>query len=68
MPRRIFLSSVTGNATLIRSRSRMEPHWVTNLNHWFKNGLHTEGIGMIRVKSVRIRWWQQEKRRRNNLK
>ncbi|MEO5984458.1 MAG: pyridoxamine 5'-phosphate oxidase family protein [Ferruginibacter sp.] len=53
--------SVTGKATLIRSRSKMEPHWVKSLNQWFKDGLDTEGIVMIRVKAVRVRWWQGEK-------
>ncbi len=55
-----LLISVAGKATLIRTRSMMEPHWMESLSQWFKDGLETEGIVMIRVKADRIRWWQRD--------
>ncbi|WP_116082858.1 pyridoxamine 5'-phosphate oxidase family protein [Tropicimonas sp. IMCC34011] len=49
--------SIEGSATLHRDRATMEPHWVPDLEEWFKDGLDTPGIVMIEVAASRIHWW-----------
>lgn len=58
-PKQLFIS-VAGKARLIRSRSKMEPFWLKELEQWFKEGIDTPGLVMIHVKANRIRYWQKE--------
>lgn len=53
--------SLTGKARIIRSRKKMEEHWLPELKEWFKEGIDTPGIVMIHVKGNRIKYWQKEK-------
>lgn len=49
--------SVSGRAKIIRSRSRMEAHWIDELQQWFKKGLDTPGIVLLQVSAKNIRYW-----------
>ena len=49
--------SVTGEAELIRDREQMKKHWVKELNVWFKQGLDTPGLVMIKVQASRLKYW-----------
>ncbi|MDT0682660.1 pyridoxamine 5'-phosphate oxidase family protein [Roseicyclus sp. F158] len=49
--------SIEGTATLHRDRATMEPHWVPDLEEWFKDGLDTPGLVMIEVAASRVHWW-----------
>ena len=52
--------SIVGKAKLIRTKAKMEEHWLKELEQWFKDGLDTAGIVMIHVKANRIKYWQRE--------
>ena len=51
--------AVEGKAKLIRSKTAMKPHWVSSLNTWFKDGLDTEGIVLIKVSAKKIKYWDR---------
>jgi general stress protein 26 len=58
-PKNLYIS-VTGKASIIRTRGRMEEHWLDELKQWFKEGLDTPGIVMVHVTGSRIKYWQNE--------
>ncbi|MFD2717356.1 pyridoxamine 5'-phosphate oxidase family protein [Hymenobacter monticola] len=52
--------AVSGSATLIRQRATLEKHWLPELKRWFKAGLDTPGIVLVRVQAKRIKYWHGE--------
>jgi general stress protein 26 len=58
-PKHLFIT-VTGKASIIRSRAKMEDHWIAELKQWFKQGLDTPEIIMIHVTASNIRYWAGE--------
>ena len=48
---------VQGRAQLIDDRATFEEHWVPELEYWFKDGIDTPGMIMIRVDADRITYW-----------
>jgi general stress protein 26 len=52
--------SVVGTATLIRQRATLEKHWLPELKRWFKDGIDTPGIVLIRVQARRLKYWHGE--------
>ncbi|MBC7387424.1 MAG: pyridoxamine 5'-phosphate oxidase family protein [Cryobacterium sp.] len=52
--------SVAGKAKLVHSRTKMEKHWVKDLDVWFEDGLDTPGIVMIHVLAKHVKYWQKE--------
>lgn len=52
--------AVQGEATLTDDRDAMQEHWHKELDQWFKEGLDTPGLTMIKVKAKRINWWGEE--------
>jgi general stress protein 26 len=55
-----FMVAVEGEAELIRDRSQFEAHWTPDLDKWFKNGIETEGIVLIKVHALNIHYWDGE--------
>ncbi|ESQ79612.1 pyridoxamine 5'-phosphate oxidase family protein [Asticcacaulis sp. YBE204] len=55
----VFLS-VNGRAELIRDRAEMEKHWDKDIELWFKDGLDTPGLTLIKVHARRIKYWRNE--------
>ncbi|UDF03169.1 pyridoxamine 5'-phosphate oxidase family protein [Asticcacaulis sp. AND118] len=53
----VFLS-VTGRAELIRDRAEMERHWDPDIEAWFKDGLDTPGLTLIKVRARHIHYWR----------
>ncbi len=49
--------SIEGRASLVRDRAEMKKRWHKHLNMWFKQGLDTPGLVMIRVKAEKITYW-----------
>ncbi len=49
--------AVEGAAWLIRDKTLFASHWRTDLNRWFKDGIDTPGLVMIRVHATRIHYW-----------
>lgn len=54
-----FYVAVEGRAELIRDKAQFEAHWTKDLDIWFKDGVDTPGLTMIRVKAERIHWWDK---------
>ena len=52
--------AVQGEARILHDRRVMEPHWHKELEQWFKDGLDTEGLVMLRVDAKRLRWWGED--------
>ena len=57
--RPLFIS-VEGKATLIRDKSAFAAHWTKDLDRWFKNGIDTPGVVLIKVKASRLHYWDGE--------
>ena len=57
---RPFFVSVEGAAELIRDKSQFEQHWTSDLDRWFKEGIDTPGLILIKVHAQRIHYWDGE--------
>ena len=55
----IFVS-VEGEAELIRDKAAFAEHWKKELDHWFKDGIDTPGVTMIKVRASRVHYWDGE--------
>jgi len=53
----LFLASVEGRAELIHDKAAFKAHWTSDLDHWFKHGVDTPGIVLIKVHATRIHYW-----------
>jgi len=52
-----FAVAVEGKAELIRDKAAFKKHWTPDLDDWFKDGIDTEGVVMIKVGAVRVHYW-----------
>lgn len=52
--------SVEGHAELVRDKARFAEHWTPELDHWFKDGIDTPGVTMIKVRAKRVHYWDGE--------
>lgn len=52
--------SVEGEAELIRDKALFVEHWTEELDRWFKNGIDTPGVTMIKVRAKRVHYWAGE--------
>ena len=57
---RHFLVAVQGMAELVRDKAQFQAHWSKDLDHWFKDGIDTPGIVMIKVVATRLHYWDGE--------
>ena len=55
----IFIS-VEGRAELIRDKAQFTAHWTKELDYWFKQGIDTPGVVLIKVHASRIHYWDGE--------
>lgn len=51
---------VEGHAELIRDKAAFREHWVLDLERWFKQGVDTPGLILIKVRAARIHYWDGE--------
>ena len=51
---------VAGQGQLIRDKAEFEKHWVKDLEYWFKDGVNTPGLVLIKVHASRIHYWNGE--------
>jgi general stress protein 26 len=51
---------IEGEAELIRDKVRFEEHWTKGLSLWFKQGVDTPGLVLIKVHGVRAHYWDGE--------
>lgn len=52
-----FYATVEGQAELIRDKAQFEAHWTKSLDMWFKEGVDTPGLVLIKVHAMRIKYW-----------
>lgn len=52
-----FYASVEGDAELIRDKAEFEERWASDLDAWFKEGVDTPGLVLIKVSARRIKYW-----------
>ena len=49
--------TVQGRAELIRDKSQFAEHWTKDLDAWFKQGIDTPGLVMVKVVGERLHYW-----------
>ncbi|HEU0098690.1 MAG TPA: pyridoxamine 5'-phosphate oxidase family protein [Allosphingosinicella sp.] len=54
---RPFFLTIEGRAELIRDKALFAEHWTRDLDRWFKQGLDTPGLTLIKVKAERLHYW-----------
>jgi general stress protein 26 len=52
--------SIEGTAELIEDKAAFERHWVSDLDRWFTEGVDTPGLVLIKVRGVRVQYWDGE--------
>ena len=49
--------AIEGRAELIREKSRFAEHWTKDLDAWFKEGIDTPGLVLVKVGAQRLHCW-----------
>lgn len=49
--------TIEGRAELIDDKARFGDHWTKDLDTWFKEGIDTPGLTLIKVVATRIHYW-----------
>ena len=49
--------AVEGAAELIQNKEAFEEHWTKELDVWFKDGINTPGLVLIKIHATRIHYW-----------
>ena len=57
---RPFFVAIEGQAELIRDKAQFEAHWTKDLERWFKDGVDTPGLVLIKVSGERAHYWDGE--------
>ena len=52
--------SIEGKAELIKDKVQFEAHWTKDLELWFKEGVDTPGLTLIKVHGIRAHYWDGE--------
>ncbi|MES2991382.1 MAG: pyridoxamine 5'-phosphate oxidase family protein [Pseudomonadota bacterium] len=52
--------SVEGEAQVIRDKAQFAAHWTDGLDRWFKQGVDTPGLALVKVRATRIHYWDGE--------
>ena len=52
-----FFITVEGRAELIQDTSRFTEHWTKDLDAWFKDGVDTPGLTLVKVQAQRLHYW-----------
>lgn len=52
-----FFITIEGRAELIDDKGRFEEHWTKDLDDWFKNGVDTPGLLLVKVVAQRLHYW-----------
>ena len=55
----IFIA-VEGTAEIVKDKAAFEEHWTKDLDHWFEDGIETEGLVMLHVHATRAAYWDGE--------
>ena len=52
--------SVEGEAQVVKDKPAFAAHWTDGLDRWFKQGIDTPGLALIKVHAKRIHYWDGE--------
>ncbi|HEX7742107.1 MAG TPA: pyridoxamine 5'-phosphate oxidase family protein [Sphingobium sp.] len=52
--------AIEGRADLIRDKEQFEAHWNGDMARWFRQGVDTPGLVMIKVHAERAHYWDGE--------
>ena len=52
-----FFLTLEGTASLIKDKAEFAEHWIKDLEAWFKKGIETPGLTLIRVEAKRLHYW-----------
>ena len=52
-----FFITVEGKAELIRDKDQFAEHWTDDLDDWFKDGIETPGLVLVKVHAHRLHHW-----------
>lgn len=55
----IFIS-IEGSCEIVRDKDAFAEHWVDELDHWFEDGIDTDGLVMLHVHATRAAYWDGE--------
>lgn len=55
----IFIA-IEADAELIRDKGAFEEHWTSGLDRWFRQGVDTPGLVLIKARARRIHYWDGE--------
>lgn len=55
----IFIA-IEGQGQVVRDKALFEEHWVKDLERWFKDGVDTPGLVLIKARADRIHYWDGE--------
>ena len=52
--------SIEGKAEIILDKAMFEKHWTPDLERWWKDGIDTPGLALLKVHATRIHYWDGE--------
>ena len=52
-----FFITLEGRAELIQDKAQFTAHWTKDLDAWFKEGIDTPGLTLIKVRATRLHVW-----------
>lgn len=52
-----FFITLQGKAEMIRDKSEFAEHWTKDLDAWFKDGVDTPGLVLLKVHADRLHYW-----------
>lgn len=52
-----FFITIEGRGELIDDKSRFAEHWTKGLDSWFKEGIDTPGLLLVKVAAERLHYW-----------
>ena len=52
--------SIEGRADIILDRAEFAAHWRSELDRWWKQGIDTPGLALLKVRADRIHYWDGE--------
>jgi len=52
-----FFITVAGKAEIIKDKAKFAEHWTKDLDAWFKEGIDTPGLVLLKVHAARVHYW-----------
>lgn len=52
-----FFITIAGKAEIIKDKAEFAEHWTEDLDEWFKQGIDTPGLVLLKVHAERVHYW-----------